>query len=69
MYPAQAPASQAVFVAEPDLSHLSTGRHTLFVRGLNLTGDPGPTSSVFFIITDPADPGVKFLYIPVVTTQ
>ena len=67
--PAQEPGQQPVFVAVRDTTGLVPGRHTLFVRGLNLAGIPGPTSSAFFLIPDPADPHSQLFYIPFITNQ
>jgi hypothetical protein len=69
MDPGQAPDNRNIFKAEPDTSHLSPGRHMIFVRGLDLAGNPGPTLSAFFNIPDPAHPVQKSLYIPVLTSQ
>jgi hypothetical protein len=68
MYAGQAPGATPIFSAKSDTASLTPGLHTVFVRSLDPTGNPGPTSSIFFMIPDPVDPLIKSLYIPVLTS-
>ena len=54
-------------VAQLDSSALAPGRHILYLRGQDNTGNWGPVSAVFFTV--PAQPAAEWLFLPSILGQ